>query len=531
MKNRRKSFFFSAFLAIGAAQCGVVSRDWANGKLQMKLDDGDAVIEWISPTAFRMARAWGAPLQLSRIAHESIAPQFEDAGPTLTMRSRYLTVAVARGDVKLDISAGGGGLTSISSAKSSEALELRWAPGADDRVFGLMGGNTGRLNLRGEKLERERGLFFTSMGYGMYVRSPQRCTFDLVSGAITARGANSIEFFFYYGPAPKEILEQHALVSPQSEVKGTALDVLPPERLPKPATPLAQGAVNSWERLAALVRRVNEWSLSGVIYPALDLASFDAAPDAVKGRASDLATLFPIVYRTSGEGGVDAAARAEWTPYLLTYLREAYDRGYPLIRPLPMQFWRDADSDAQADVFMLGDEVLLAPVVDGSARRKLDLPRGIWTDLRTNQEYRGRQTIEVDAPAGRVPMFVRNGWIIPLAGKNGMELDYFPSLAAEFFLWEPDLEDNSQFHAAPADDFLRLEVETKKRRTYEWILHHIQTPREVAEDAGPYAQVDSRVNLRPGTWWHDDAQNNLHVMLRAEPGTDRVVNISFPAAR
>lgn len=527
MKNRRKSLFFSAILALGAAQGGVVSRDWGDGKLQLKLDDGDALIEWISPSAFRMARTWGAGMELSRIAHSRISPQFEDVGATLTMRSRYLTVTVDRGDVKLRIAAGAGAVTSIDTAKRAEGVEVRFAMGPDERVFGLMGGADGRLNIRGEKLERDQGLFFTSAGYGMYFRAPERCNFDMGEGIITARGANSVELFLYYGPAPKEILEQHALVTGRREVKGTALDLLAPDRLPKEATAAPNTPVNSWDGLAALVRRLNEWSLSGVIYPAVDLAAFDAAPDELKARARDLSTLLPIVYRSSGEGGVDANQRAEWTPYLVTYLREAYDRGYPLMRPLPMQFWRDKDSDRQADVFMLGDEVLLAPVLDASGRRKLDLPRGSWTDFRTNQEYRGNQSIEVEAPAGRVPMFVRNGWIVPLARNDHMELHYFPSLAAEFFLWEPDLEDNSQFHAAPADDFLRVEIETKRRRTYEWVLHHTKAPREVAEESGAYQQVDSPEGLRPGAWWHDDARNDLHLMLRAEAGTDRIVNIAF----
>jgi alpha-glucosidase (family GH31 glycosyl hydrolase) len=241
------------------------------------------------------------------------------------------------------------------------------------------------------------------------------------------------------------------------------------------------------------------------------------------------------VYRATGETGISAKEREKWRPYLITYLREAYDRGYPMIRPLPMQFSRDANSDHQADVFMLGDEVLIAPVVSQSAagkKRRLDLPRGNWTDLRTNSEYRGNHAIEVDAPAGQVPMFVRNGWIVPLEveGKDKqskMELHYFPALGGEFFLWEPDQNENSQFHAAPAGDFMRVEIETKVRRTYEWVLHHTKAPREVAEESGAYKKVARRELLQPGTWWHDAKLNNLHVMVRAEAGTDRIINMSF----
>ena len=79
-----------------------------------------------------------------------------------------------------------------------------------------------------------------------------------------------------------------------------------------------------------------------------------------------------------------------------------------------------------------------------------------------------------------------------------MELHYFPSLGGEFFLWEPDVNDNSQFHAAPAGDYVRVEIESQKRRTYEWILHHMKSPREVAEDSGSYQRAGDRASLQAG---------------------------------
>lgn len=514
--------------ACALARAGVVAQEWADGKLALKLDDGAAELEWLTPTAFRFVRSWNGPAPVEpKIAHDKIAPQFESSDAALTMRSKYITAVVNREDLKLQVSSGQTAITWTTLAKTANGAQLRFALGQDERVFGLRGGSSARLNVRGEKITMPHGFFFTSAGYGVYVRSPEPCSFDMGSGTIDAAGASSIEYVIYYGPTAKEVLEQHANVIGQSEVMAASLDLLAPDKLPKEATPLPRTEVNSWDALAALVRRLNQWSLSAVIYPAVDVGSFDTAASEIKQRAADLSTMLPLVYRGAGEGGVDVATRARWTPYLTTYLREAFDRGYPLIRPLAMQFSKDAGSDRQADVFMLGDEMLLAPVLAPGTRRRLDLPRGLWTDFRTNQEYRGNQSIEVDAPPGRVPMFVRNGWIVPLAEQGKMDLHYFPSLGGEFFLWEPDVNENSQFHAAPAGDYVRVEIESKKRRTYEWILHHTKAAREVADEAATYQRVAQRALLKPGTWWHDDAQNNLHIMLRAEADSDRIVNISF----
>jgi hypothetical protein len=122
-----------------------------------------------------------------------------------------------------------------------------------------------------------------------------------------------------------------------------------------------------------------------------------------------------------------------------------------------------------------------------------------------------------------VPTFARNGAILPLAAKNVMELHYFPSLGGEFFLWESEKRDNSQFHAAPAGDFTRVEIESMVSRNYEWVIHHTNRPVSV-EGAKPVRQ---RAALQPGTWWHDKARNDLHIMLRVEAGEDSIMNISF----
>src|ERR1043166_4047552 len=476
-------------VTMAVAEGAVVSHAWRDGKLTLKLEDGAATMEWLSPVAFRLARSWrGEGDVLPRIRHERTVAELGDSGATFTMRTRYLTVDLDRADLNLRVTAADTPVAKVGLLLTAGGGELGLGMAQDEKVFGLMGSDSGRLNLRGERLERRHGLFFTSRGYGIFMRAPERCAFDLASGTVQARGSQTIEYVFYYGPTPKEIFEQHQTVTGESEVTAGALEMQ---------------------------------------YPALDLGSLDWAKGEVKQRAEDMSTLLPIVYRSSGEGGIEAATRYMWKPYLITYLREGYDRGYPLIRPLPMQFSRDANSDRQADVFMLGDEILLAPVLAAGGRRRLDLPRGIWTDLRTNAEYRGNRTVEVEAPAGRVPMFARNGSIVPLMAKNAMELHYFPSLAGEFFLWEPDPGENSQFHASPAGEFMRLETETQVRRTYEWVIHHTKAAHEVAEEGTSYKRVDGRTQLRPGTWWHDAALNNLHVMERADTGADKIVNISF----
>ena len=108
-----------------------------------------------------------------------------------------------------------------------------------------------------------------------------------------------------------------------------------------------------------------------------------------------------------------------------------------------------------------------------------------------------------------------------------MELHYFPSLGGEFFLWEPEVERNSVFHAAPAGDDVRVEIETRLQRNYEWVLHHTSAAKEIIDNLGPYEKVRYNSEFRPRTWWHDDERNDLNIFLRPEAGSDHIVNIMF----
>lgn len=497
-------------IAISIAQAGVVSRDWANGKLSLQLDNGVAEVEWISTTAFRFARGAASVPVLPKIAHEPVAAEFEDTRTSLTLRSRHLAIEIEKATAILRVTANSEVVTNFAIDPSSNGMALRVTP--TGRAFGMAGpGDSQR--------------FFFTTGYGMFIRAPRLCKFNLGQGVIDAPSASSLEAIFYYGPTPKEIFEQHQTVTGRTEVTGQSLRLLTAASLPSGATPLPNAPLDSWEALAQLVRTLDQWSLSGILYPALDVATFSFARGDPSKRAADLATLLPLIYGDRNILRFDA--RDRWAPYLATYLREAYDRGYPLIRPLPMEFSRDRNVDPQPDVFMLGDEVLLAPVVAPGPRRALKLPRGGWTDLRTNGVYKGGQSIEVEAPAGQVPMFARDGAILPIAAKNAMELHYFPSLGGEFFLWETEKGENSQFHAAPAGDFTRVEIESQITRNYEWVIHHADRPAGVKEDAAGYQPVRQRSALKPGTWWYDDARNDLHLMVHAEAGADKIVNISF----
>ena len=158
---------------------------------------------------------------------------------------------------------------------------------------------------------------------------------------------------------------------------------------------------------------------------------------------------------------------------------------------------------------------------------EVELPRGSWTDLRTNTRHAGRQKV-VNDPKQGLPMYAKAGSLIPLAAsKQRLELHYYPTLGGEFFVYEPSVNEYSQFHAAPSADFMRVESESKVARTCEWVLHHTGKPQSVGETGKPYKEAANRAGLQAGTWFHDAAAGNLHIVVATGAGEDHIVNMAF----
>lgn len=83
--------------------------------------------------------------------------------------------------------------------------------------------------------------------------------------------------------------------------------------------------------------------------------------------------------------------------------------GEALVRPLWYNFPADRDAEGIVDEFMLGDSVLVAPVIQAGARtRDVYLPAGRWRDFKTNDIVTGGRVVRnYPAPLDTLPIFVR----------------------------------------------------------------------------------------------------------------------------
>ncbi|MFB8178698.1 TIM-barrel domain-containing protein [Streptomyces sp. NPDC055966] len=110
--------------------------------------------------------------------------------------------------------------------------------------------------------------------------------------------------------------------------------------------------------------------------------------------------------------------RERLRPYILKVMREAHEQGLPVLRPLFLEFPEDRTAWSVDDSYLFGRDLLVAPVLTAGARaRTAYLPAGAtWTDAWTGTAYAGGTAVTVDAPLDRIPLFLRDGAVLPIAG-------------------------------------------------------------------------------------------------------------------
>jgi alpha-D-xyloside xylohydrolase len=114
--------------------------------------------------------------------------------------------------------------------------------------------------------------------------------------------------------------------------------------------------------------------------------------------------------------------RYQLMPYIYSLAGKTYFDNYTIMRALVMDFPNDKAVFNIGDEYMFGPSILVAPVTEYKARMwQVYLPASTgWYDFYTGKFYEGGQTVTVDAPLERIPLFVKEGSILPL----GPELQY-----------------------------------------------------------------------------------------------------------
>jgi len=493
-----------------AAVAAMLAFSTHGNRIEFTLDHGSASLEWNSEKSFRFRRSLEGPLPASDTGHgadRAVVFKIENSQSVVHIRTALLDVAIQKQ----------GMLVSVQNAQRQTLLKDLSEPRASgggvvweceartgERFYGLGPRPDDKLDLSGRAVTATVPLLVSSSSYGAFQAGSGPWRFDFTTAGRYRIEAPRVDYFFYWGATPKDIFREH----------HSALDSPSPWQYEAPSA--------SWDGLRQAVLTMVEGAMSAVVYPSFNLAKFDGVDVLLGRRARQVGSLVPRV--VPGKVGL-SDFRNQLKSFFTVYGPEQDYYGYPTWHALPFQFPTDPECALHADEFMLGDEMLIAPILDASGARQVYLPQGIWTNLETNQVQNGKATITVRTDS--LPVFARNGTVVPLDDPNGMALHYFPKLGAEFFLLEQDTGEYSQIHAAPADDIMRLEIESKKDRPCLWVVHHIDRPASVGFEQRVYQPAASIEALATGTWFYDTAQRNLYIRVNVKAGEDNIINLGF----
>lgn len=197
--------------------------------------------------------------------------------------------------------------------------------------------------------------------------------------------------------------------------------------------------------------------------------------------------------------------RLRLMPYLYTLMWQASTTHTPVLRPTFFDFGDDATCWLDNDEMMVGGDLLVAPVFeDGARKRTLYLPRGVqtegWYDFWSSQYFEGGQTITIDTPLDRLPLFVRAGALLPTTDswsdaakteESSRSLRYYPAPPSDQTVETHTVlfEDNGlqttnaadqcvvhQFHATSTRDKLSVEATQQGAWTLPYENIHVVLP-------------------------------------------------------
>ncbi len=118
-----------------------------------------------------------------------------------------------------------------------------------------------------------------------------------------------------------------------------------------------------------------------------------------------------------------AKQHVQFFPYFYTLVKEGKEKGIPVARSLYFHYPNDVNTIAIKDQFLLGDRVMVAPVLaSGATTRSVYFPEGNWYDFCSGTlAATGPTTLTVDAPLDYLPIYVKEGTIIPLYNQPHIE--------------------------------------------------------------------------------------------------------------
>jgi alpha-glucosidase len=190
--------------------------------------------------------------------------------------------------------------------------------------------------------------------------------------------------------------------------------------------------VATWEHLSIANIQAQRMCMSGYSFVGSDIGGFAEQPNGeLFARWIQLGVFHPFC-RTHSSGdhgdqepwafGVNVTnvvrkfieLRYQLLPYLYTAFWRYANEGIPILKSLVLFDQQDAHTHYRNDEFVFGEKILVCPILEPNAKgRRMYLPIGNWYNYWTDEVVEGGQELWVDADLDSMPIFIKEGAIIP----------------------------------------------------------------------------------------------------------------------
>ncbi len=140
-----------------------------------------------------------------------------------------------------------------------------------------------------------------------------------------------------------------------------------------------------------------------------------------------------------------AQLRMQLLPYIYNCFAQYHFEGKPPFRAMQLV---DGFRFSTKDQYMMGDHILVAPMFAGEKTRTVYFPEGKWYDFYTGEYVAENQSLVITASLEKIPLFVREGGIIPMVPphfhapapgeKLALEIRHYGNMPASAELYDDD---------------------------------------------------------------------------------------------
>lgn len=111
--------------------------------------------------------------------------------------------------------------------------------------------------------------------------------------------------------------------------------------------------------------------------------------------------------------------RYELLPYIYDLYYISHKEGLPIFRPMIMEYEKDMNLLNMREQFMLGENMIVAPVLyEGERSKTVYLPKGSWFNYFTREKLQGGKWYKLPCELDEILVFVKEGAIIPTYNKK-----------------------------------------------------------------------------------------------------------------